>query len=672
MKAFIQKTLLAITMTTFVLSLPVMAMAAPAVPTGLLDAPCAPGSSYLTGDCSAYPLGIGQAVQDAAAGSIPFIDSNGELQQNNANLMWDEINNRLTLSQGLVIGGVNEILQVTVGLTPKIPVISGNYAYISNGNGSSTPGNSRSVSIIDISNPLTASVVNTVTVEGRPQPATISGNYAYVANNGNSSVSIIDISNPLTASVVNTVPVGSNPGIVAISGNYAYLANESSNSVSIIDISNPLTASVVNTVSVANGPQRVTTSGNYAYVANEDSDAVSIIDISTPASAGVVATVGVGDDPQGVTVSGNYAYVTNEGNMTVSVLDLSDISSIYAPNDVVSLSVDGTISSTILSGSGVVSLASDNNGNIVPTFSDESLKENIIDIANPLTLINNLKGHYFNWKDADRFGGNREIGFIAQEVEQVIPEVVRDVQGLKSVNYQYLTALNVEGIKAMDIRLSDLEALMGLENDSAKNSLFSRMREYLGSAVEKVIAGVVRFTGRIMQPELCLYDDAGMTCVDRSGLKDLLDQSNVTASYDGDNVEFETIDEEDEVLTEETDIQEEVASDSEVQEEESDETVEEEVGSDSETTKEEINTETEAQEESSGEEVVQDETVQEEDVIVQDETTEEATDEIQEVTEDEPVATDDESAIVESDNNNPAKEENADVEDTLETDDIIS
>jgi len=235
-----------------------------------------------------------------------------------------------------------------------------------------------------------------------------------------------------------------------------------------------------------------------------------------------------------------------------------------------------------------------------------------------------------------------------------------------------LTALNVEGIKAMDIRLSDLEALMGLENDSAKNSLFSRMREYLGSAVEKVIAGVVRFTGRIMQPELCLYDDAGMTCVDRSGLKDLLDQSNVTASYDGDNVEFETIDEEDEVLTEETDIQEEVASDSEVQEEESDETVEEEVGSDSETTKEEINTETEAQEESSGEEVVQDETVQEEDVIVQDETTEEATDEIQEVTEDEPVATDDESAIVESDNNNPAKEENADVEDTLETDDIIS
>jgi acyl-[acyl carrier protein]--UDP-N-acetylglucosamine O-acyltransferase len=78
-------------------------------------------------------------------------------------------------------------------------------------------------------------------------------------------------------------------------------------------------------------------------------------------------------------------------------------------------------------------------------ISDKNLKNNIKTLENALDKVNKLRGVEFNWKDT----GNKEIGLIAQEVEQIVPELVIESDGTKSVRYPNLVALLIEAIKEL-------------------------------------------------------------------------------------------------------------------------------------------------------------------------------------------------------------------------------
>ena len=83
-------------------------------------------------------------------------------------------------------------------------------------------------------------------------------------------------------------------------------------------------------------------------------------------------------------------------------------------------------------------------GNIT-AYSDERLKENIKTIPNALETVKKLRGVSFDRKD---FAG-KGIGVIAQEIEQVLPEVV--VEGeYKSVSYGNIVGLLIEAIKELE------------------------------------------------------------------------------------------------------------------------------------------------------------------------------------------------------------------------------
>ncbi|MEY3784525.1 MAG: hypothetical protein RLZZ230_847, partial [Candidatus Parcubacteria bacterium] len=135
------------------------------------------------------------------------------------------------------------------------------------------------------------------------------------------------------------------------------------------------------------------------------------------------------------------------------------------------LDVIGTIQSSTLLG-GATSLSTDVNGNIIRTPSDIRLKTNIKDIDNSLAKVLALRGVYYDWADTERFGSEREVGFIAQEVDQVVPEVVRKGGEYWSLNTPNLLAVvvgavqemwktitgNQERITILESRLDDLEA----------------------------------------------------------------------------------------------------------------------------------------------------------------------------------------------------------------------
>jgi hypothetical protein len=79
----------------------------------------------------------------------------------------------------------------------------------------------------------------------------------------------------------------------------------------------------------------------------------------------------------------------------------------------------------------------------VTAFSDVRLKSNIVTIDSALEKVLKLRGVYFTKDDKN------SMGVIAQEVEKVIPEVVADNGGYKSVAYGNIVGLLIEAIKEL-------------------------------------------------------------------------------------------------------------------------------------------------------------------------------------------------------------------------------
>lgn len=84
--------------------------------------------------------------------------------------------------------------------------------------------------------------------------------------------------------------------------------------------------------------------------------------------------------------------------------------------------------------------------------SDARLKRDITPISDALSTIANISGYhyYFDHKahPTRSLPEGRQVGFIAQEVERYVPELVSTAaDGYKSVNYAQMTALLLQGIK---------------------------------------------------------------------------------------------------------------------------------------------------------------------------------------------------------------------------------
>ena len=92
--------------------------------------------------------------------------------------------------------------------------------------------------------------------------------------------------------------------------------------------------------------------------------------------------------------------------------------------------------------------------NNVTAFSDIRLKYNINTLEFGLEKVNNLRGVTYT-RD-----GRENIGVIAQEVEEVLPNIVLtadDEMGTKSVDYGRITAVLIEAVKELTKRVEELE-----------------------------------------------------------------------------------------------------------------------------------------------------------------------------------------------------------------------
>jgi hypothetical protein len=94
--------------------------------------------------------------------------------------------------------------------------------------------------------------------------------------------------------------------------------------------------------------------------------------------------------------------------------------------------------------------------------SDITLKTNIKPLTGSLDKVIKLQGVSFTWKEDTEIskmtGIKDDIGFIAQEVKEILPELVRENKnGLFSLRDKSITALLVEAIKEQQKQIEDLQ-----------------------------------------------------------------------------------------------------------------------------------------------------------------------------------------------------------------------
>ena len=91
--------------------------------------------------------------------------------------------------------------------------------------------------------------------------------------------------------------------------------------------------------------------------------------------------------------------------------------------------------------------------------SDINLKKDIKPITEPLRKLKKLSGNTFTWKSeaGKRKAGLSDIGVIAQEVNSVLPNITREVNGVMSVRYEKLIPLLIECVKDQQQQIDELK-----------------------------------------------------------------------------------------------------------------------------------------------------------------------------------------------------------------------
>lgn len=178
---------------------------------------------------------------------------------------------------------------------------------------------------------------------------------------------------------------------------------------------------------------------------------------------------------------------------------------------------------------GTINTATLNAAGAWTNASDRSYKENIVslDTKYNLATILSLIPRFYTMKGS----GLPQIGFIAQEVQSLVPEVVDGTEGSLGISYGNLASLSFQGIKDLStilniqptssttnplspftsIRLDEIERKITELQNSSGQSGFHSIVEWVGNSIRAVLGVFERLETR----ELCVED----ICVTREEFK---------------------------------------------------------------------------------------------------------------------------------------------------------
>ena len=151
--------------------------------------------------------------------------------------------------------------------------------------------------------------------------------------------------------------------------------------------------------------------------------------------------------------------------------------------------------------------------------SDARLKTDVVDLSSALDEINKLRPVTFKWLDPKK-DQSTNIGFIAQEVQQIFPQFVGSTgDGYLGVNYAALITPTIKAVQELSLKLTDATSL-----DTTKPTT-------LGSLVTKFLSDAMNgiqqiFAKQVTTDELCIKD----VCLTKDELQKVLNQANVISA----------------------------------------------------------------------------------------------------------------------------------------------
>ncbi|MFC1775632.1 tail fiber domain-containing protein, partial [Patescibacteria group bacterium] len=437
--------------------------------------------------------------------------------------------------------------------------VLGDYAYVAAGNRSS-------LAVIDISDPANPTFISEYqdgTIMSGANSVFVEGTHAYVTTEWNNSLVIIDISDPnnpaLLAEEFGPTPATSlqEASNVVVANNYAYVTSPVRGSLAIIDVSSS-TNPVWITEERGSNPGTtlwyafgVFVQGNYAYVTSETNDSIASIDVggltvsNMEAGSAKISSLQVmngAEFDQGINIRnglnvGHNALIsgalTVTGSASTTLFGSSHTGMVVSTGNVgigtsspyAKLSVDGNAVFTGLTndGTGYYACVITSTGELATSTtacgaSSQRYKENIESLTYGLDIVNQLNPVFFDWKKDFLPNGTKQIGFIAEEVELLVPEIVgyNNDGEVMNLDYPKMTAILAKAVQELYERV---------ENG------VSAVSEFVGDLISDRI---------IARNELCV----GNTCINETELQAVLAQIGKTS----DNVVDESTTEENTLL----------------------------------------------------------------------------------------------------------------------------
>ena len=185
---------------------------------------------------------------------------------------------------------------------------------------------------------------------------------------------------------------------------------------------------------------------------------VSASTLAASSSASLSSTLSV----NGVLTANNYIQVNYAGAGALSVNTSNNLGGLIFYNGASATGRYGSNSTYpffIQSGGGSTMLYCDTSGNFtaagnVTAYSDAKLKKDVETIKEPMSLVRRMRGVFYNRIEDDKAG----VGVIAQEMQEVLPQVVQTNDGTLSVAYGNISGVLIEALKNIDARLATVEA----------------------------------------------------------------------------------------------------------------------------------------------------------------------------------------------------------------------
>lgn len=196
--------------------------------------------------------------------------------------------------------------------------------------------------------------------------------------------------------------------------------------------------------------------------------------------------------------------IASKSDGSTGIADLAATETVFQiqnNDNTASFTVEGD-GDVVIVGSGTTCTIGDGIGGTSCT-SDERLKENIEDLKIGLNEILALKTVEYNWKDKNK-SQKKNIGLIAQNVQQVIPQAVNQIQNeFLAVDYSSLVVPLIKSVQELNEKIPDTINFVA-ENISAGSIIVEKLTinttlKVADIFTDSIVANVVRGTSFVAE-----------------------------------------------------------------------------------------------------------------------------------------------------------------------------